>query len=138
MKKKDKEIQIKKNKQIVYPYCKACERPSKPVRMINNELYYHLWIGCSIASLGFLLPVFLIYHFHFKKKEFCEVCSNQIKYYDSPDKFPGSKQQIERIVSEIQKDKIEDTFCNYCHEKIDKQAVVCPSCGSSGPLVEKE
>ena len=136
MKKKDKDIiVIKKNKKLFYPYCKKCGKPSKPVRDIKNDLYYHIWIISIVASLGFAFPVFLIYHYTIKKKKFCAICSNTIKLYESPDKFPGSVHQIERIVKEIEVNKVEHVHCNFCHEKIDKNATICPSCGIS---MEKE
>ena len=130
MTEKDIGITVKKNKKIYYPYCKKCNKPAKPVRQINNDLYFHLWIISIFASLGILLPVFLIYHFHVKKKLFCEFCSNKIKFYDSPDRFPGSIAQIERIVKEI-KDEVPETYlCRYCHEKIENKTEICPHCGT--------
>ena len=128
MKKKDAVIEIKKKKVTYYPYCKSCRKSVKPQRKITNDLYFHLWIVASIASLGILLPVFLFYHFHVKKKEYCGYCHNKIKFYDSPDKFPGTKAQLERIVKEIRSEKPDLIHCPFCHEIIDKKSITCPFC----------
>ena len=131
-------ITIKKNNQVLYCFCKTCGKQSKPVRKIENDLYYQLWIISCIASLGILVPVFLIFHFVYKKKIFCGTCSNKIKFYDSPDKFPGSKAQIHRIVTEIKsnKEEIEYVSCEFCHEKIEKNSVFCKICGAKLTIPE--
>ena len=129
-------ITIKKKNQVLYCFCKKCGKQSKPVRKIEYDLYYHLWIISCVASLGILVPVFLIFHFKYKKKQFCGICSNKIKFYDSPDKFPGSKAQINRIVTEINDNKIEYVLCDYCHEKIEKDSVFCKVCGAKLTIKE--
>ena len=130
MEKKDAVIQIKKKKEILYPYCKTCRKPVKPKRKIESDLYYHIWIMAIIASLGFLLPIFLIYHYHYKKKMYCGYCFNKIKFYDNPNKFPGSKAQLERIIEEIESEKTDIILCEFCHEEIDKKSLTCPYCGA--------
>ncbi|MFX1277011.1 MAG: hypothetical protein ACFFBP_05905 [Promethearchaeota archaeon] len=129
MEKKDAVISIKKKKTILYPFCKTCGKPMKPRRRIESDLYFHLWIIAILASLGLILPIFLIYHFYIKKKKYCGYCLNRIKFYDNPNKFPGSKGQIDRIIQQIESEKTEFILCNFCHEKIDSKSLTCPYCG---------
>ncbi len=130
MKNKDKQnISVKKGKETRYPYCKNCRRAVKPVRRIKSDLYSQIWGISIIASLGILLPVFLIYHFYIKQKNYCPRCLNSLKFYKSKDKLPGSKAQIHRIITQIDVPKPEFIECIYCHEKIDKTLKYCPSCG---------
>ncbi|MBN1801363.1 MAG: zinc-ribbon domain-containing protein [Candidatus Lokiarchaeota archaeon] len=131
MKNKDKQIIfVKKGKEFRYPYCKKCRRAVKPIRRIKNDLYSQIWGITIIASLGILLPIFLIYHFLIKKKKYCPRCSNPVKFYESNDKLPGSKAQITRIIKQIDMGGKPDIIeCPYCREKIDKSLKYCPSCG---------
>ncbi|MFX1236265.1 MAG: zinc-ribbon domain-containing protein [Promethearchaeota archaeon] len=130
MKDKDKQTIVKKGGKIYYPFCKKCGKEVKPTRRINNDLYYHIWVIGIVASLGIALPIFLIYHFYFKPKNYCPRCHNSVKLYKSRDKFPGSKAQIHRIVKEIDNKKIQYISCTYCHEKIDEKSIFCPICGT--------
>ena len=117
-------------KEKKFAYCKKCKRPVKPVRYIKNDLYNRVWTISIISSLGLALPIFIVFHRFVKKKIFCERCLSKVKFYDSPDKIPGTKEQVVRIVNTINLDENEGIYCNYCHEPININTTICPSCGS--------
>ncbi len=112
-----------------YIYCKKCHKETQPVRLIKNDLYYRVWGITIIASFGVALPIFIIFHRFIKKKLFCERCFSRVKFYDSADKIPGTKDQIIRIVNTINLEN-KEIYCKYCHESIDRSATICPACGS--------
>lgn len=112
-------------------YCKKCKRETRPVRLIKKDLYYRVWGITIISSLGLALPIFILFHRFVKKKIFCERCLSKVKFYDSPDKIPGTKEQIVRIVDAINLEDNVPIFCLYCHEEIDKNSDKCPSCGAN-------
>jgi hypothetical protein len=115
-----------KSKINKFAYCKKCKKTAKAIRVIKYPLYKRVWFITIISSLGLALPVFIIYHYFVKKKIYCEKCFSMIKFYDSPDKIPGTKEQIVRIVNNLE-DNL-SIFCLYCHEEIDKKSNKCPSC----------
>lgn len=104
-------------------------RPVKPVRYIKNDLYNRVWTISIISSLGLALPIFIVFHRFVKKKQFCEKCLSRVKFYDSIDKIPGTKEQVVRIVNTINLEE-DEIYCIYCHESIDSKAIICPNCGS--------
>lgn len=128
------EAKEKKNNKIAY--CKKCRKQVKPVRFIKSDLYNRVWAITIISSLGLALPIYIVFHRFVKKKIFCERCLSKVKFYDSPDKIPGTKEQIARIVHKINLEENEPIYCKYCHERIDINTSICPSCGASlGSLV---
>jgi len=114
-----------------FAYCKHCKKPVIPTRLIKNDLYYRVWGITIIASFGIALPIFILFHRFIKKKIFCERCFSRVKFYDSPDKIPGTREQIVRIVNAINVEDNIPIFCLYCHEEINKNSNVCPSCGAT-------
>ena len=121
----------KEKKKAKFAYCKKCKKAVKPVRFIKNDLFNRMWAITIISSLGLALPIFILFHRFVKKKIFCERCLSKVKFYDSPDKIPGTKEQIARIVNTINLDEKESIYCNYCHEEIDINTSVCPECGAN-------
>jgi len=121
----------KEKKNIKFAYCKKCRKETHPVRIIKNPLYKRVWLITIVSSLGFALPIFIAYHYFVKKKAFCERCLLKVKFYDSLDKIPGSKEQVVRIVNTINMEEDEPIYCKYCHEQIDKNSDKCPSCGAN-------
>ena len=121
----------KEKKNNKFAYCKTCKKQVKPVRFIKSGLYNRLWAVTIISSLGIALPIFIIFHRFVKKKIFCERCLSRVKFYDSPDKIPGTKEQVVRIVNTISLEDKEPIYCKYCHEQIDISTSICPTCGAN-------
>ena len=129
-------MESKEKKNTKFAYCKKCRKETHPVRLIKNELYNRMWAITIISSLGLALPIFILFHRFVKKKIFCETCLSQVKFYDSPDKIPGTKEQVVRIVNTINMEVDEPIYCKYCHEEININTSTCPACGASlGSLV---
>jgi hypothetical protein len=124
-------VESKEKKNIKFAYCKKCRKETHPVRLIKNELFYRMWAITIIASFGIALPIFIFFHYFVKKKIFCETCLSKVKFYDSPDKIPGTKEQVVRIVNEISLEENFTIYCKYCHEQLDKNYDNCPSCGAN-------
>jgi len=130
----------KKKKSIKIAYCKTCKKQVKPVRFIRSDLYNRMWTVTIISSLGIALPFFILFHYFVKKKVYCKRCHSRVKFYDSPDKIPGTKEQIVRIINTIDVDDKDSIYCMYCHEEIDVNTNICPACGAnlSNLVVVKE
>ena len=122
--------QTKERKKNNFAYCKNCKKQVNPVRFIKNELYNRMWAITIISSLGFALPIFIIFHHFVKKKIYCERCYSRVKFYDSLDKIPGTKEQVVRIVDSINGNGKQPIYCRYCHGEIDFNTDVCPTCGA--------
>ncbi len=123
-----------------FAYCDNCEKVVKAKRKSMDNMYINVWILTIIASLGFAIIPFLIYHYIILKKNLCPKCESQVEFYASQDEIPEPKSQIIRILKTIENEKkIEEEesiqeqliLCPFCQKEISKQIKICPNCGSS-------
>ncbi len=125
--------EMRKNKR--FAYCKNCEKEIfKPKRRSFDSMYYNIWILVIIASLGFGIIPFLIYHYYIVKKNICPYCQHQLELYETREEIPDPKAQITRILQTIEQEKNEKedgVKCPFCQEQINKQESICPKCGAS-------
>ncbi len=119
----------------IFAYCNKCEKEIfNPKKKMFDSMYYNIWILAIIASLGFGLIPFLIYHYIILKKEFCPHCQNQLSFYSSREEIPNPKAEISRILQTIEEEKKGKEVkmnCPYCQEEISNQETICPNCGAS-------
>ena len=116
-----------------FAYCSKCEMEvSKPERKSIENMYINIWILAIISSLGFALIPFLIYRFLILKRNICPNCKNQLNLYNSREKIPDPKAQINRILQVIENEKREEekVYCPYCKQEVLEKAEICPSCGA--------
>ena len=138
-----------------YAYCKICDKEvDNPVRKPIQTFQKVIWVMVSIATVGVAAIIYAIVYAN-RKKVHCPTCRSKVQISSKPhakskeDKEPLS--QRERILkkagkekekkikseedasSEIQEEEeeIEQTFCPYCGEDIDKGISRCPYCHSS-------
>ncbi len=117
-----------------FAYCNICEKEIlKPRRKSIENMYINIWILAIISSLGFALIPFLIYRYIISKKVICPNCKNQLDLYNSHEKIPDPKVQINRILQAIEDEKKEENkvYCPYCKQEILEEVEICPSCGAN-------
>jgi len=118
-----------------FAYCTNCEKEIyTPKRKSFDSMYYNIWILVIIASLGFGIIAFLVYHYGITKKNLCPNCQNQLEFYSSREEIPEPKAEIARILQTIEQEKQlrnNSAICPYCQEEISSKDLVCPKCGAS-------
>ncbi|NVM38068.1 MAG: hypothetical protein HWN81_20910 [Candidatus Lokiarchaeota archaeon] len=118
-----------------FAYCSNCEKEIvNPKRKSFDSMYYNIWILVIIASLGFGIIAFLVYHYVITKKNLCPNCQNQLEFYSSREEIPEPKAEITRILQTIEREKqlrTNKVNCPFCQEEISSQEPICPKCGTS-------
>jgi len=138
-----------------YAYCKICDKQvDNPVRKPMVTFQKVIWVMLSIATVGVAAIIFAIVYGN-RKKVHCPTCRAKIQFTSEPqgksEKKGESLTQRERILKKAGKEKekkateekeipleeeeeeeeIEQTFCPYCGEDINKGISTCPYCHSS-------
>ncbi len=138
-----------------YAYCKICDKQvDNPVRKPMETFQKVIWVMLSIATVGVAAIIFAIVYGN-RKKVHCPTCRAKVQFTSEPQaksKKEGEPlTQRERILKKAGKEKekkaaeekeipleeeeeeeeIEQTFCPYCGEDINKGISTCPYCHSS-------
>ncbi len=138
-----------------YAYCKICDKQvENPVRKPITTNQKVVWVMVSIATVGVAAIIFAIIYAN-RKKVHCPTCRAKVQSSSEPhgkaEKEGEPLTQRERILKKAGKAKedkskseedttleipeeeepIEQTFCPYCGEDINKGISSCPYCHSS-------
>ena len=137
-----------------YAYCKICDKQvDNPVRKPMETFQKVIWVMLSIATVGVAAIIFAIVYGN-RKKIHCPTCRAKVQITSEPqaksEKEGEPLTQRERIlkkagkakekkateeeeipIEEEEEEEIEQTFCPYCGEDIDKGISRCPYCHSS-------
>jgi len=139
-----------------YAYCKICDKQVEiPVRKPMQTFQKVIWVMASIATVGVAAIIFAIVYAN-RRKDHCPKCRSKVKFSSEPhakaEKDGKPLTQRERIlkkagkakeekikseeeasseIPEEEEEEIEQTFCPYCGEDIDKGISRCPYCHSS-------
>ena len=138
-----------------YAYCKICDKQvDNPVRKPMETFQKVIWVMLSIATVGVAAIIFAIVYGN-RKKVHCPTCRAKVQFTSEPQaksKKEGEPlTQRERILKkagkakekkateekeipleeEEEEEEIEQTFCPYCGEDINKGISTCPYCHSS-------
>ena len=138
-----------------YAYCKICDKQvDNPVRKPMETFQKVIWVMLSIATVGIAALIFAIVYGN-RKKVHCPTCRAKVQFTSEPQaksKKEGEPlTQRERILKkagkakekkateekeipleeEEEEEEIEQTFCPYCGEDINKGISTCPYCHSS-------
>ena len=138
-----------------YAYCKICDKQiENPVREPMNTSQKVVWVMVSIATVGIAGIIFAIVYAN-RKKIHCPTCRAKVQISSEPHAKSKKKgeplTQRERILKKAGKAKeekakseeetppeipeeeeeIEQTFCPYCGEDINKGISRCPYCHST-------
>lgn len=138
-----------------YAYCKICDKQvDNPVRKPMVTFQKVIWVMLSIATVGIAAIIFAIVYGN-RKKIHCPTCRAKVQITSEPqaksEKEGEPLTQRERILKKAGKEKekkateekeipleeeeeeeeIEQTFCPYCGEDINKGISTCPYCHSS-------
>ncbi|MHA1472315.1 MAG: hypothetical protein ACTSQW_04365 [Promethearchaeota archaeon] len=138
-----------------YAYCKICDKQvDNPVRKPMVTFQKVIWVMLSIATVGVAAIIFAIVYVN-RKKVHCPTCRAKVQFTSEPQaksKKEGEPlTQRERILKkagkakekkateekeipleeEEEEEEIEQTFCPYCGEDINKGISTCPYCHSS-------
>ncbi len=138
-----------------YSYCKICDKQvENPVRKPITTNQKVIWVMLSIATVGIAAIIFAIVYTN-RKKVHCPTCRSKVQISSEPHtkaKKDGEPlTQRERILKKAGKAKedkskseedttpeipeeeevVEQTFCPYCGEDINKGISSCPYCHSS-------
>ena len=137
-----------------YAYCKICDKQvDNPVRKPMETFQKVIWVMLSIATVGVAAIIFAIVYGN-RKKIHCPTCRAKVQITSEPqaksEKEGEPLSQRERIlkkagkakekkatdeekipIEEEEEEEIEQTFCPYCGEDIDKGISRCPYCHSS-------
>ena len=138
-----------------YAYCKICDKQvDNPVRKPMVTFTKVIWVMLSIATVGIAAIIFAIVYGN-RKKIHCPTCRAKVQITSEPqaksEKEGEPLTQRERILKKAGKEKekkateekeipleeeeeeeeIEQTFCPYCGEDINKGISTCPYCHSS-------
>ena len=138
-----------------YAYCKICDKQvDNPVRKPMVTFQKVIWVMLSIATVGVAAIIFAIVYGN-RKKVHCPTCRAKVQFTNEPQGKSEKKgkplTQRERILKkagkakekktteekeipleeEEEEEEIEQTFCPYCGEDINKGISTCPYCHSS-------
>jgi len=138
-----------------YAYCKICDKQvDNPVRKPMVTFQKVIWVMLSIATVGVAAIIFAIVYGN-RKKVHCPTCRAKVQFTSEPQakskKVGEPLTQRERILKkagkakekkateekeipleeEEEEEEIEQTFCPYCGEDINKGISTCPYCHSS-------
>ena len=138
-----------------YAYCKICDKQvDDPVRKPMETFQKVIWVMLSIATVGVAAIIFAIVYGN-RKKNHCPTCRTKVQFTSEPQGKSEKKgkplTQRERILKkagkakekkateekeipleeEEEEEEIEQTFCPYCGEDINKGISTCPYCHSS-------
>jgi len=138
-----------------YAYCKICDKQiENPVRKPITTNQKVVWVLVSIATVGVAAIIFAIIYAN-RKKIHCPTCRTKVQISSEPqgkaEKEGEPLTQRERILKKAGKAKedkskseedttpeipeeeevVEQTFCPYCGEDINKGISSCPYCHSS-------
>ena len=138
-----------------YAYCKICDKQvENPVRKPMQTFQKVIWVMVSIATVGVGAIIFAIIYGN-RKKIHCPTCRAKVQISSEPrgkvEKDEEQLTQRERILKKAGKAKeekikseeeappeipeeeevVEQTFCPYCGEDIDKGISRCPYCHSA-------
>ncbi len=138
-----------------YAYCKICDKQvENPVREPMKTSQKVVWVMLSIATVGIGAIIFAIVYAN-RKKIHCPTCRSKVQLLKEPyaksEKEGKPLTQRERILKKAGKAKedkikseeespeipeeeeieVEQTFCPYCGEDIDKGISRCPYCHST-------
>ncbi|MHA1459132.1 MAG: hypothetical protein ACTSQR_05640 [Promethearchaeota archaeon] len=139
-----------------YAYCKICDKQiENPVRKPITTNQKVVWVMLSIATVGIAAIIFAIVYTN-RKKVHCPTCRSKVQISSEPhtkaekdgkpltqrerilkkagkakeDKIKAEKDAPPEITEEEEPD-VEQTFCPYCGEDINKGISSCPYCHSS-------
>ena len=149
---------INAKSKVKHNYCTNCLKVVEfPKRKKIDSFHYQIWLIIILATLGFGLIPFLIYRFVMTKKNRCPECFSKITLIstqefsalsehpmrhaiervelEKKEKKEREKREIEREEREKErerreKERIEYVECIYCRKKIEKNASICPYCGT--------
>ena len=138
-----------------YAYCKICDKQvENPVRKPMQTFQKVIWVMVSIATVGVGAIIFAIVYGN-RKKIHCPTCRAKVQISSElrgkVEKDEEQLTQRERILKKAGKAKeekikseeeappeipeeeevVEQTFCPYCGEDIDKGISRCPYCHSA-------
>jgi len=138
-----------------YAYCKICDKQvDNPVRKPMVTFQKVIWVMLSIATVGVAAIIFAIVYVN-RKKVHCPTCRAKVQFTSEPQakskkegepltqrerilkKAGKAKEKKETEEKEIpleeeeEEEEIEQTFCPYCGEDINKGISTCPYCHSS-------
>jgi len=140
-----------------YAYCKICDKQvDNPVRKPMETFQKVIWVMLSIATVGVAAIIFAIVYGN-RKKVHCPTCRAKVQISSEASSKSGKDgeplTQRERILKkagqakekkeeegkenpleeeeEEEEEVIEQTFCPYCGEDINKGISSCPYCHSS-------
>jgi len=137
-----------------YAYCKICDKQvENPVRKPMQTFQKVIWVMVSIATVGVGAIIFAIVYGN-RKKIHCPTCRAKVQISSKPHGKVEKEEELtqrERILKKAGKAKeekikseeeappeipeeeevVEQTFCPYCGEDIDKGISRCPYCHSA-------
>lgn len=125
----------KKEIKIKYAYCAYCKKEIEhPKRRPLDELEKTVWVIIILSTLGFALPVFLLYLKYVRKRDTCPTCKALLDFSEKPYEKPKELTDKSKEEKEKQqtKDKSEEEekqiYCPFCGHALTPPVDSCPYC----------